>query len=397
MCSRCNVSDISSYVYKIGSDLKEDQLPFDSGCELLKVMNMFLKEILFFLIFSPLFVDAIIGGEYVTNPHEYPWMVKILQLELEIIESRENFTNSLRIVKSTTCGGAIISENMILTAAHCVEYGWADHNKNSEYQKIAMVVKIGHSSLNHGIIVRVKSKLIYPKHFEYKKMALYDIALLELSEDLKFNKEIQPIALPDGYYDETNYLDKSKSEFFVAGWGNTFDIPNDFYPLFKSGQRTEQKSKIPKEKYLRFCDGKSIKCANNIKLMTSETLKVTEVDYIKLGKNSRHRKKLKKPLLIRAMSTEPYIPGICDGDSGGPLMKFDVTSGKYEIVGIVSADDEWSYPGQGPRGCLGPMPSVYTRVSFFVSWIKESMTKASNPDSFMQLYQGSLPKSSKVW
>jgi secreted trypsin-like serine protease len=44
--------------------------------------------------------------------------------------------------------------------------------------------------------------------------------------------------------------------------------------------------------------------------------------------------------------------------------------------------------GVGPKACLGPMPDVYTRVSAFVPWIKESMTKVSNPDSFMQLYQG---------
>ena len=344
-----------------------------------------------------MFVDAIIGGEYVTNPHKYPWMVNILQFELEKIKSSENFTQPLNIVKASLCGGAIISENMILTAAHCVEYGWAEYSKNSEYNNIAMVVEIGHSSLNHGITVRVKSKLIYPKHFGYKKMALYDIALLELSENLKFNNKIQPIALPDFYFDETIYLDKSRSKFFVAGWGNTFDIPDDFYSLFKSGQLTEEKSKIPKEKYLRFCDGRSIKCDNNIKLMIPETLKVTEVDYIKPGNNSLYRKKLKNPFLIRGMSTEAFIPGFCDGDSGGPLMRLDVTSGKYEIVGIVKSSDEWSYPGQGPRGCLGPMPDVYTRVSFFVSWIKESMAKASNPDSFMQLYQGSLPEFSQVW
>ena len=67
-------------------------------------------------------------------------------------------------------------------------------------------------------------------------------------------------------------------------------------------------------------------------------------------------------------------------------MKLDVTSGKYEVVGIVSQGDESR--GMGPKGCLGPMPDIYTRVSAFVPWIKESMTKISNPDSFMQLYQG---------
>ena len=127
-----------------------------------------------------------------------------------------------------------------------------------------------------------------------------------------------------------------------------------------------------------------LKCDDNIKMMYADTLKVTEVDYIKLSNDASNYKKKKMPFQIRATSTQPYIPGFCHGDSGGPLMKLDVTSGKYEAVGIVSTFDEWSEL-QGPRGCLGSMPAVYTRVSAFVPWIKESMT---NPDSFMQLYQG---------
>ena len=91
------------------------------------------------------------------------------------------------------------------------------------------------------------------------------------------------------------------------------------------------------------------------------------------------------PVQIRAMSLEPYILGPCHGDSGGPLMKLDVTSGKYEVVGIVSSSHEGK--NLGPRSCLGANPAIYTRVSAFVPWIKESMTKASNPNSFMQLHQ----------
>ena len=68
-------------------------------------------------------------------------------------------------------------------------------------------------------------------------------------------------------------------------------------------------------------------------------------------------------------------------------MKIDVASGKFEIVGIVAARDEWSEL-QGPKGCLGPMPDIYTRVSAFVQWIKNNMKKASNADSFTKLYNG---------
>ena len=360
--------------------------------ELLKGMNMFVKEILFFLISSLLIVDAIIGGKYVTNPHQYPWMVKILSFDIYTVPGYAPTSTNVQ-----GCGGAIISENMILTAAHCVvplPQSSLINLRVLEFKKEAILVQIGHSSLNHSITVRVKSKLVFP-HFirDYTNSSdiTNDIALLELSEDLKFNEEIQPIALPDGAFEETNYLDKSRFKFLVAGWGVTFDIPNDFYPLFKSNKWTLHKSKIPKEKYLKFCGIPFwIKCDDNIKLkpdLELGTLKVTEVDYIKLSNDSCNEKKKNVPFVIRAMSTKPYIPGVCRGDSGGPLMKIDVASGKFEVVGIVASRDDFSEP-QGPKGCLGPMPDIYTRVSAFVRWIKKNMKKASNPDSFTELFNG---------
>ena len=356
-------------------------------------MNMFAKEIIFFLISFPFFVDAIIGGEYVYDPHKYPWMVNILSFEIENNKTSDRFPE---LSKISSCGGAIISENIILTAAHCVTHGWSEYSRGSEYnKKTGTFVRIGHPRIDYTVTVKIKSKMIHPNYFKYDYKGSNfdsvninkDIALLELSEDLKFNWKIEPIALPVEDFDEAKYLDKSRSKFMVAGWGIGFDIPNDFY---NSEMWTVHKYKIPKEKYLKKC-GKTepLKCEDNIKLVSPGVLKVTEVDYIKLGNDSNNYKKKKVPVQIRAMSTNPYIPGVCNGDSGGPLMKIDVASGKYVVVGIASSKNEdWRRGRLGPRGCLGPKPAVYTRVSAFVPWIKESMTKVSNPDSFMQLYQG---------
>ena len=63
---------------------------------------------------SILLVEAIFGGEN-ADPHEFPWIVKL------------NMDNC----KHKFCGGSIISENIILTAAHCVDRGLLDSNINS--------------------------------------------------------------------------------------------------------------------------------------------------------------------------------------------------------------------------------------------------------------------------
>ena len=46
-------------------------------------------------------VEAIIGGESVLNPHEFPWMVGVR-------------------TKSGKCGGSVITKNLVMTAAHCI-------------------------------------------------------------------------------------------------------------------------------------------------------------------------------------------------------------------------------------------------------------------------------------
>ena len=73
---------------------------------------MLLRIVICFLALqntSILLVEAIFGGEY-GDSHEFPWIVKL------------NMDNC----KHKFCGGSIISENIILTAAHCVDRGLLD-------------------------------------------------------------------------------------------------------------------------------------------------------------------------------------------------------------------------------------------------------------------------------
>lgn len=50
----------------------------------------------------------------------------------------------------------------------------------------------------------------------------------------------------------------------------------------------------------------------------------------------------------------------CEGDSGGPLQVFSPYADVPNVVGIVSFG----------VGCAIALPSVYTRVAFYVNWIQ---------------------------
>lgn len=50
----------------------------------------------------------------------------------------------------------------------------------------------------------------------------------------------------------------------------------------------------------------------------------------------------------------------CDGDSGGPLQIFPYGSKTASLIGIVSFG----------ISCGTGLPSIYTRVAFYVDWIE---------------------------
>ena len=71
----------------------------------------------------------------------------------------------------------------------------------------------------------------------------------------------------------------------------------------------------------------------------------------------------------RYEASKRVYSGACRGDSGGPL----VTSGSVPVqVGIVSF---------GAVNCSTRMPTVYTRVSFYISWINAAKKALQNRSS----------------
>ena len=65
------------------------------------------------------------------------------------------------------------------------------------------------------------------------------------------------------------------------------------------------------------------------------------------------------------------LEGICNGDSGGPLMRIDIETGETQILGIVSMVVK--------KGCTTVIPAVFVRVSKYVDFIKRNLENFVDP------------------
>lgn len=114
-------------------------------------------------------LHRIVGGQE-TRRHQYPWMTVV------------------QLAGRFYCGGSLINDLYVLTAAHCVEgvppalitLRFLEHNRSDS---AATVLQRG--------AVRVKSHELYnPRSFDN------DIALVQLDRPLSFEAHMRPVCLP---------------------------------------------------------------------------------------------------------------------------------------------------------------------------------------------------------
>ena len=253
----------------------------------------------------------IVGGE-LANDGEFPFLVTVLP-------------------SGSLCGGSIISDRWVVTAAHCLEGLTASD----------VSVRAGSNQLFSGYTT-YQAENIY-LHPAYDNWTFdNDIALIQVSTAITAAKTASIDLLRSS--NESSLL-SDFDEVIVAGWGTT-----------SSGGTT-----------------------------SSNLLKVS-VD-VQYPSTCRANSDYGPSEITDNMICAGVMGGgkdACQGDSGGPLVRYDGTGNPW-LTGIVS----WGY------GCAdADYPGVYTRVANYTDWITEKLvlseTGTSSPITVNGLTAGTL-------
>ncbi|GAB6027067.1 hypothetical protein CHUAL_013793 [Chamberlinius hualienensis] len=206
--------------------------------------------------------SRIIGGER-SDIKEHPWMVGI------------------SVFGNIVCGGALLNEEYILTAAHCF--------KISSVKSLAKV-RVGFSERQSSIPDLKIAEIISHENYIPNRSGLYDIALVRLASPLTLNSSISPICLSS--IPSENYVGQKA---IVTGWG-VVDKKNEIV-----------------SNYLQAASVHIIPIKDCIRTYRKAKKKVTDNNICAGGTDGKDA---------------------CQGDSGSPLV-VEVNE-KHTVIGIVS-------------------------------------------------------------
>ncbi|KAH8261262.1 hypothetical protein KR044_006069 [Drosophila immigrans] len=204
--------------------------------------------------------NRIVGGTQVRS-NKYPWIAQMI---------RDSFL---------FCGGTLINDRYVLTAAHCV------HDMDMSMVAVRLL-QLDRSSQHQGI---TRAVAFAHAHAGYDPVRLvHDIALLRLDAPVPLVQSMRPVCLPSGPLQSFDF-----QKAIVAGWGLSHE-------------------------------GGS----------TSSVLQETVVPIIT---NAQCRATSYKSMIVDTMLCAGYVQtggqDACQGDSGGPLI---VPDRIFRLAGVVS-------------------------------------------------------------
>ncbi|XP_040069888.1 enteropeptidase-like [Ixodes scapularis] len=300
-------------------------------------------------------------------PHHWPWMVAIY-----------NSNDTL------LCGGVLIAEEYVVTAAHCFRNQDADEFSLRLGTTLRTNVSQCNTPQDSNIReTKTRNPEVSPKlDEEYHEnpesqvicvevesictpiqdnccLFMKDIAVVKLKTKVKYTDYIQPICLPKTCVDPP-----PRSTPYAAGWGGIYE----YYEYYEDEEEIDDLD-------IRKPINKTSSEVTSVEPQTEETNLLISRDA-----NTLMERKLdfmdQEQCSVQMKSQVPgYIicttGGVCNGDSGGPLMYED--NGRWTLIGVVS---------DGPDDCFFPeRPLLFVKVSHFVdSLISKFMQAESNND-----------------